>query len=177
MRTKYSRFLTADSQGMYAVSLRRKRVELRARATSTSLALRKAEFGFGEIRVANEPATSVTSRFRCDTLRLQSHDTLNLRETDLWPSGSTESESLPRQVERVVNKLASVHQWDPLKTRARWDRWHFSLQRSCTSFYQQQNQHESLKPKNYLMIIILSLYSFKVRYKPNGVSNWLFLWV
>lgn len=49
MRTKYLRFLTADSQGRYAISFRRKRVEFRARATSTSLALRITEVGFGKI--------------------------------------------------------------------------------------------------------------------------------
>lgn len=55
MRTKYSRFLTADSQGRYAFSLRRKRVEFRARVTSTSLALRKTVVD--EIKVAIKPPT------------------------------------------------------------------------------------------------------------------------
>lgn len=39
MRMKYSRFLTADSQGRNSVSFVRKRVEFRARVTLTSLAL------------------------------------------------------------------------------------------------------------------------------------------
>lgn len=41
MRMKYSRFLTADSQGRNSVSFVRKRVEFRARVTLTSLALRR----------------------------------------------------------------------------------------------------------------------------------------
>lgn len=52
MRKKYSRFLIADSQGMYSVSFRRKRIEFRARVTSTSLALMKTEIRFNNIEVA-----------------------------------------------------------------------------------------------------------------------------
>lgn len=94
IRTKYSRFLTADSQGMYAVSFRRKRVEFKARVTSTSLALKKEETGFSPI----------TASFLT------------------WPyfichfySSCVFVKSIPCQIKCVINKLSSVDQWDPLK--------------------------------------------------------------
>lgn len=94
IRTKYSRFLTADSQGMYAVSFRRNRVEFKARVTSTSLALKKEETGFSPI-TASFPTWP---HFICH-----------------FYSSCVFVKSLPCQMKCVINKLSSVDQWDPLK--------------------------------------------------------------
>lgn len=100
IRRKYSRFLIADSQGMYSVSFRRKRVEFRARVTLTSLALMKTEIGFNKIEAARHQ-----SYFSC------AHRNFRCRSLD--PSAG--SKSLPCQIKCVINELSSVHQRDPLQ--------------------------------------------------------------
>lgn len=83
MTTKYSRFLTVNCQGRKSSSLRRNRVEFRARVTSTSLALEKTEIRFGKIREANEqparPKILVSSQHISPTEKLicSSLDQLN----------------------------------------------------------------------------------------------------
>lgn len=91
MRTKYSRFLTADSQGTYAVSFQRKRVEFRARITSTSLALGKTEIGFGEIRLADGPRSTtllqscfLNSRVTHYNYRITTHLTYRKLILEVW---------------------------------------------------------------------------------------------
>lgn len=94
IRTKYSRFLTADSQGMYAVSFRRKRVEFRARVTSTSLALKKGETGLSPITVSFPTWPYFICRFYSSCVFIK---------------------SVLCQMKCIINKLSSVDQWDPLK--------------------------------------------------------------
>ena len=80
MRTKYSRFLTADSQGMYSVSFWRKRVEFRARVTSTSLALRTTKIGFNKFRHLKKKER----KRMFITLWLQSCNIFNLQRIEVW---------------------------------------------------------------------------------------------
>lgn len=102
IRTKYSRFLTADSQGMYSFSFRRKRVEFRASVTLTSLALRKTEFGGGK---CDRSVFNIHVCYKSVTYR-----------NFIWCIYQLQP-SLPCQIKCIVNKLSSVHRWDPLKER------------------------------------------------------------
>lgn len=80
MRTKYSRFLTADSQGMYSVSFRRKQVEFRARVTSTSLALRTTKIVFNMFRHKKKRG----KKRMFFTLWLQPCNTFDLQRIQVW---------------------------------------------------------------------------------------------
>lgn len=102
MRTKYSRFRTADSQGMYSFSLRRNHVVFRARVTSTILALK-------------EKLSNVTDQDQFDCVDPQ--------KINPWGTNSINAHlerfkdktaAIPCQMKCIINELPSIHHWNVL---------------------------------------------------------------